>query len=552
MAPWLIHSPSGCSCAGFIAILRRILGSSGLLLLTTPNSDALSAATSQEVLLPILSPGHHVILYNPTSIKTLLQRNGFDHVRVIDRGNQLIVVASAVPLSGTSACFTRALYQRYLESSVASHKLEDSLGACYAYRLLKEYVYGGRYQEATRIFCCLRNGYCQRYDLDIARPGEIVFPVTDTVSLKEFGERCPYNLCGVWYCAGLIKLLGERRPELAAPLFDAALKFGAALRRILNAIGTDDLEIAHLCRESELARLSSLAQCDAPAALRAFKQLSHNPHGLRPGTFAEQVKQARCRLFIDLVNLGHYKIAEELSGEEDLPIDDPMTSEEVAAAFAWGFYLLNDKGEFALASAVLARVCKARAESLADPDDLTMARLLQEADIAYLAALARYDPTQALDAFQQLSQNQERLDPPTAVAHLTRARERLFTDLVNLGHYVTAEEVIGPQELPSFEPIAASNFALAFATGVYLLNYKAEYAAAAAVFEQAWNAARERATDDALLWPARFHQALASQYGGDYEAAHVIAKEILDPPPGLPAVPDEYRQRLSELGGSSV
>jgi hypothetical protein len=50
-----------------------------------------------------------------------------------------------------------------------------------------------------------------------------------------------------------------------------------------------------------------------------------------------------------------------------------------------------------------------------------------------------------------------------------------------------------------------------------------------------------------LLWPARFHQALANWYQGDREAAKLIAEEISAPPPDLPPVPSEYRQRLREL-----
>ena len=48
-----------------------------------------------------------------------------------------------------------------------------------------------------------------------------------------------------------------------------------------------------------------------------------------------------------------------------------------------------------------------------------------------------------------------------------------------------------------------------------------------------------------LLWPARFHQALANWYQGDREAAKLIAEKISAPLPDLPPVPSEYRQRLS-------
>ena len=401
----------------FILLLRRALGENGLLLLTTPNGEAVSPSTPPEVILPILSPGHHVILYSPRSIEILLRRNGFDHVRVVDRGNQLHIVASVVPISDTSSWFTRELYRRYLEMSLATRGTDTSLGAGYAYRLLKEHVNAGRYGEGADVLRRLRDGYRQRYNLDIERIDAVAFPAADT-AFKEFGQRWPFNLCGVWYFFGLIRLLDQGRPELAAPAFGAALRFGLALRCVLNAIGTDDLEIADLCREAEVARL---------------------------------------------------------------------------------------------------------------------------------AALARYDPSQALAAFEQLAGNPGRLDPVTLEAHLRRARSRLFIDLVNLRHYLMAEVVVPPHELLAGEPITSDNLAAAFAYGVYLLNHKSEFSAAGAVFGQVWEAAHASATGHALMWPARFHQALASWYKGDREAAKLIAEEMSAPPPDLPPVPGEYRQRLSEL-----
>ncbi len=249
----------------FILLLRRALGENGLLLLTTPNGEAVSPSAPTEVILPILSPGHHVILYNPRSIETLLRRHGFKHFQVVDRGNHLQIAASVAPISGTSSCFTRELYRRYLELSLATRVTDTSLGAGYAYRLLKEHVNAGNYSEAADVFRRLRDGYRRRYNLDIEHIDAVAFPA-DGTTFKEFGERWPFNLCGVWYFLGLIRLLDQGRPELAAQAFGAAQRFGLALRRTLNAIGAEDLEIAHLCRQAEVARLSALARHELVAS----------------------------------------------------------------------------------------------------------------------------------------------------------------------------------------------------------------------------------------------------------------------------------------------
>jgi hypothetical protein len=314
----------------------------------------------------------------------------------------------------------------------------------------------------------------------------------------------------------------------------------------------DDGETACLFREAEVAWIAALARYDAPQALAAFEQLSRNLGGLDPATFAMHLERARRSLFIDLVNLEHYTLAKQFVGSKELPMGEPITSDGVAAAFAWGLYLLNDEGEFAAASAVFARVREACVVALLSvPDEMATARILREAEIARLTALARCDPTRALSAFQRLSRNQAELDAATFAAHLTRAGERLFTDLVNLGHCAIAEEVMGSQKLPNCEPITYHGAELAFACGVYLLNHKSEFAEAGRIFGQVWEAARASATGRDLLWPARFHQALASRYRGDWEAARLIAEEISDPPQGLPLVPDEYQQRLGELVGPS-
>jgi hypothetical protein len=260
------------------------------------------------------------------------------------------------------------------------------------------------------------------------------------------------------------------------------------------------------------------------------------------------LQRARSRLFIDLVNLERYTAARELIGSQQLPIAEPMTADGTSAAFAWGLYLLNDQGEFAAAIAVLARVRQAAVATLSShPDDRETTRLFREAEIAWLAALARHDPSQAVVAFEQLSGNPGGLDPATLEAHLQRARSRLFIDLVNLGHYLAAEVVVRSHDAPVRERLTSDDLAAAFAYGVYLLNYKSEFSAASAVFGQVWEIAHASATGHGLLWPARFHQALASWYQGDREAAKLIAEEISAPPPDLPPVPCEYQQRLSEL-----
>jgi hypothetical protein len=72
-----------------------------------------------------------------------------------------------------------------------------------------------------------------------------------------------------------------------------------------------------------------------------------------------------------------------------------------------------------------------------------------DAEVARLSALARHDPSQALVAFEQILGNPGGLDPATLKAYFQRARSRLSTDLVNMGHYLAAEVVVRSHDAPA-------------------------------------------------------------------------------------------------------
>jgi len=89
-------------------------------------------------------------------------------------------------------------------------------------------------------------------------------------------------------------------------------------------------------REAEVAWIAALARYDTAAGPSGIEQLSRNLGGLDPATFAMHLERARRSLFIDLVNLKHYTLAKQFVGSKELPIGEPITSDGVAAAFAWG------------------------------------------------------------------------------------------------------------------------------------------------------------------------------------------------------------------------
>ncbi|MBV9828730.1 MAG: class I SAM-dependent methyltransferase [Alphaproteobacteria bacterium] len=368
----------------YMGLMRRSLSSGGLALLTTPDGDCLRPDMPAEALLPIISPGHHVILYNARSLEFLLRQSGFTHTRLEQNGNQLRAAASDVPFSGSAVYFTAARYRDYLTQAVAQRPADDILYGGLVYRLLKEETNGGRFGEAQRWYDVLRDLYRDRYRIDIDNPAALVFQFPGAASFDEFGRRWPYNLAGIWYCRGIIQLIEERRPRDAAPTLMAAISFGEALRNQLRSIGTDDLETAQLCREAEIARISALAQFDAERALDAVFALRPGLDGPNSTRFRAHAQRARARLFADLINCGHHALAERLLETGPAPIDEAMRADDLAAICAWGIYLLTEKGRHVEAGRVFRRLWQAARESGRHNDLLWTARFHQGLAALYI------------------------------------------------------------------------------------------------------------------------------------------------------------------------
>ena len=69
---------------------------------------------------------------------------------------------------------------------------------------------------------------------------------------------------------------------------------------------------------------------------------------------------------MDLVNLGHCAIAEEVMGSQKLPNCEPITYHGAELAFACGVYLLNHKSDFAEAGRIFGQVWEAARASATD------------------------------------------------------------------------------------------------------------------------------------------------------------------------------------------
>ena len=602
--------------APFLALLSSALKPDGQLILTTPNGDALSEDADPAVLSAILSPGHHIVLYNPASIAALLKRHGFGEVRVEENGFQLRVAASRGPMRGRAAWFDRGRYRRYLEALLQDAEPGTPLGDGVAYRLVKELVNGGDYAAARDVLRSVRGACQRRYGFDLGDPDAIPVP-PGNLDFDGLGERWPFNLAGLLYFQGLADWLGAGQAAKAAASFAAAAHIGSACRTILRAAGVDDLELADLGRQAALAHLSVLAQFDPQAAVEALSAL--------PADDALAVA-ARRRLFLDLANLGHAGPATAVMEAGGLDLDSIADPALLLAAADYGpgaelrrrFRQEVNAGEYRAAResfALMREDCLRRfAIDLADPakipqpgesiglgelvrrwppslyallyfyglvlwleesrpakaaayfhvaarfaaaarrivrrqggDDAQMADFCRQANLARLSALAQYDPQGAADALLTFTETMAQEHEGEEGAGLAAAaRRRLFTDLVNLGHFKPAATVLASGGLDLAEPLCAADLPAAYAFALFKMSHLSDFAAAAADFAAVSAAARGTAAEGEFFWTARFHQGMASRLGGLGEADG-IAAEMRAPAEGLLPVPPALLDRLGEL-----
>lgn len=298
----------------------------------------------------------------------------------------------------------------------------------------------------------------------------------------------------------------------------------------------------------------------------------------------------RHRLIKEYVNAGDYDAARaplaslaegwskaygiDLSAPQDIRFPEPgaLDFETLAMHFpldlcsvlyAQGILQLNASGDaahaahcFAAASAfgaILRKALQAMGTDDGETADLGARALCEE-----VIALARFDAEKAIGLHARLGTGPWDKSVSLSAALLEQTRQRLIVTLVNAGSYDAAQSLVmetdGDPIPQDADAIAfADRLSLLFVVGVLALNYQSDHGRAAQVFRRLYDACRMRpGTSGArtLLWPARYHEALALSQAGRSDSAQNAAIDLLAPvKEGQPEVPAPYRAWAAQLLG---
>lgn len=281
-----------------LATLRLALRQDGTLLLTTPAAEMIRPDTGHGLLVPLLSPGWHLVIQSAESLRWALREAGFETVSVVREGAQLVAMAGQLSNAAAPETTSRVRYREWLRQVAEAVPAESNLGFGVRARLYRELVTAGL-AEADAVWTKLDAAAQERWGNRLERLGAAPM---DTLSLEALVTREPLGLAGLLLARGWVEKRTGKPPQA---LFEGVIRAAGRLRAALREIGADDGDAEDLAfaAEAELILLAAERGEDGIATrLSVLREAGGQRHA---GTTA-----ATC--FIALVNKAAFDEAKQL------------------------------------------------------------------------------------------------------------------------------------------------------------------------------------------------------------------------------------------------
>jgi SAM-dependent methyltransferase len=349
--------------AAFARTLRAALAPDGVLLLTTPAAEAVEPRTPPGLLVPLLSPGFHLVLQSARSLEALLRGAGFATVEVQRAGASLLARAAAgAPRWAGRAGADRSRYRRYLAEAARGAPRGSDLWLGFAARAYREAVVardldeaGGLHDELAAA-CTARYGFAPEAVASRTPPP----PGTTLEALAATEPLClgVLLLHRAWH---RLHLGAEARAVL--PLFDAAAAASGRLRAALAGLGSDDgdaEDVGWRARAEAAIAAAGLGDPSLGERLAALPPAPGEDAGLRRAAVLR-------RCFVGLVNGGHLAAA-GLAEVAEAPMaraiaGAPLPDDELDALYCRATLELQREGGDPAAALPFLRAGRAAAEA---------------------------------------------------------------------------------------------------------------------------------------------------------------------------------------------
>jgi SAM-dependent methyltransferase len=192
----------------FIAELSGVLAPAGVMILTTPNADFVRSENPLSIVLAVLSPGLHRVLFSAKALKSALARAGFEHIDVRVANERLVAFASHVPLRVVSdPAAERQQYTTYLGAALAKARDPD-LAMGLLFRHFEEEVNQGNISSLEPTWSRLCQLAEADYGLDLRDFDAVVRHRDIQMTFEEYVEKVPLILAPALYYAAMATLNG--------------------------------------------------------------------------------------------------------------------------------------------------------------------------------------------------------------------------------------------------------------------------------------------------------------------------------------------------------
>jgi SAM-dependent methyltransferase len=348
----------------FARILRAALAPGGVLLLTTPAAEAAVPQTPPGLLVPLLSPGYHLVLQSARSLEAVLREAGFGTVEVQKVGASLFArAATGAPRWTAGTEIDRSRYRRYLAEAARGASLGSDLWLGFAVRAYREAVVAQDLDMAQSLYGELAAACTDRYGF----PPEAAAsrkPPQPSITLEALAAAEPLCLGGLLLHRAWHRLhLGANGP-VVLPLLDAAAAASDRLRAALAQLGSDDGDAEDVGWTARGEAAIVLAGLGDPSLETRLAALPAAPGEV--GTRRREAVLRRC--LVGLVNGGHLAAAASLSGVAEPPMARAragalLTDDELDALYCRATLELQRRGGDPAAALPFLRAGRAAVEA---------------------------------------------------------------------------------------------------------------------------------------------------------------------------------------------
>ena len=247
----------------FLEELRDIAGADGYLIVTTPNAGFVKKGNSTNTIMAMLAPSQHLFLLSAKSLEDLARKAGFAWAKTWTQEERLFLVAGP-RVQEIANCFSRPDYINYLKARPTKQDTaEDIRYRSFGYRLFKEYVHGGEYDDANKLWKKLSTVF-DVLGFDLKAPVEIVQMYERAAGMGKSlpqPKLFPYNMALILFLKGTLLIASDHDRVAAKPYFEGAIEISELYRKVFtkDIFQAYDLELQNVSKWAlEQMRLHSI------------------------------------------------------------------------------------------------------------------------------------------------------------------------------------------------------------------------------------------------------------------------------------------------------